>query len=272
MNDLYLVPFDFTPITQRALEYAIRLTRTRQDRIMLLHIVKSESKIEEAEKELAKVLEALPNGEGERVTYKATVGNVFEDISKVGHITEATSIIMGTHGAMGLQKLFGSNALKVVSSSEIPFIITQDPHSFSEIKKIVMPFSYAKETIQIVQFATAIAKKFESSIDLVGYHNTDEWLEKDMKVNQAIMRRTLQENGVEHSIVNIPGGKHYQKELIEYAEGANADLVATAYFQESIIPALAGSFLQDLITNPLNIPVLTVNAHTLGKMNTAIVY
>ena len=83
MNDLYLVPFDFTPITQRALEYAIRLTRTRQDRIMLLHIVKSESKIEEAEKELAKVLEAPQMAKGSVLRIKQLLGMFSKTLAKL---------------------------------------------------------------------------------------------------------------------------------------------------------------------------------------------
>ncbi len=272
MTDLYLVPFDFTAVTQGALEYALRLTASAGDHILLLHIVKNESKEDSAERKFENVMAALSDADRKRVSYKVTTGNLFEDISKVGHITEANAIVMGTHGAHGLQKILGSNALKVVSGSEIPFIITQNPADYSEIHKIVMPFSYAKETVQVVQFATTLAKKYKASIDLVGYHDKDEWLLKDMKVNQAVMRRTLSENGVDHSIVTLPGKKRYEKELVNYAKEINADLLAAAYFQESIIPALTGSFLQDLITNPYNIPVLTVNAHTLSKINASVIY
>ena len=68
----------------------------------------------------------------------------------------------------------------MVGNSETPFIITQTPDHFSEISHIVMPFSYAKETLQVAQFAATLAKKFKASIDLVGYRDSDEWLLKDM--------------------------------------------------------------------------------------------
>ena len=45
----------------------------------------------------------------------------------------ASAIIMGTHGAKGMQKLFGSFAMKVIISTSVPFMVVQKD---SEIKKV----------------------------------------------------------------------------------------------------------------------------------------
>lgn len=272
MKDLYVVPFDFTPITEGALNYALRLSEEQQDDIVLVHIAKNSSKEEKAEQQFNDVLKNIPENASGRVSSKVVVGHLIDDIGKVAQTLNASTIVMGTHGAHGLQKILGSNALKVVSHSEVPFVITQDPAKFSKISKIVMPFSYAKETIQVVQAATTLAKKYKASIDLIGYRSSDEWLIKDMKVNQRIMSQALADNGVDHQIVSLPGKRRYETELLEYAKENEADLIAAAYFHESIFSVVSGSFLQDLITNPYNIPVLTVNAETLGKIHASIVY
>lgn len=272
INDLYLVPFDFTPITEGALNYGLRLTAGTEDKLVLTHIVKSDYRIDEATEKFEALIKGLSEDDRSRVSFKVAVGSLYEGINNVAEELDATSILMGTHGAIGFQKLWGSNALKVVGNSETPFIITQNPDRFSEISHIVMPFSYAKETVQVVQFAVTLAKKFKASIDLIGYRDSDEWLLKDMKVNQAIISRNLKDQNVEHSIITLPGEKGYEKELLEYANESNADLIAAAYFNESIIPALTGSFLQDMIENKFNVPVLTVNVHTLSKMTASVVY
>jgi len=243
------------------------------DEVVLLHIVKSESKQDEANEKLQAVVNGLADDQKSRVSYKVVVGKLFEDINSVGEEINATKIIMGTHGAGGLQKILGSNALKVVNSSGIPFLITQETKDYNEINRIVMPFSYDKETIQVVQFATALAQKYDACIDLIGFRDKDEWLAKDMKVNEAIMRRALTDEKVEHSIVALPGKKSYEKELMDYAKESGADLFAAAYMSDSIIPSYGkGAFLQMLITNEHNIPVLTINAQTLTKFSGAIVY
>jgi len=38
----------------------------------------------------------------------------------------ALMVVMGTHGIKGMQKLMGSWALKVITSSKVPFIAVQD--------------------------------------------------------------------------------------------------------------------------------------------------
>jgi len=80
---------------------------------------------------------------------------------------------MGTRGANGMQKLFGSNALKIVSNSAAPFIVTQSKTSIENINKIAMTIDLARESIQVVKYATSIAKDFNSEIVLIAGDHTD---------------------------------------------------------------------------------------------------
>ena len=151
----------------------------------------------------------------------------------------------------------------MISHSSTPLMITQGKKTVDKINSIVMPFSFEKKTIQITNLATSIAKKFNATIHLVGYHDTDEWLEKNMVNNQKIIRQHLQENGIEHVIANIPAGSDYIEELMKYAQEVDADLMAAGYYQEGIITN-PNSFIQSMIENELHLPLLTVNAEELG--------
>lgn len=258
--DKYFVPYDFTEVTHDAFEYAHKLANTADGgEILLGHIVKSKDDVSLAEQKLADLIGKLPEAQKSKTSYKVMVGSIYDDIDKMAKLSDASVIVMGTHGASGLQKVFGSNALKVVSSSSVPFIVVQEDIKDSEINDIVMPFSFQRESVQVTQFAASLAEKFDATIHLVGYRGNDEWLLRDMKTNQAIVRKHLTQNGVKYNMVTLPGKKSYEKELMEYAHMVDADLIAAAYFPQGI-RALFNSFLQEMIMNDQHIPVITINA------------
>jgi len=264
--DKYLVPFDFTQVSDDAMQYALKLARTGGGQVLLGHIVKDHDQVASAELKLNDIISNLPEEDKERTSYKVLEGNIFDDISKMAELTEASVIVMGTHGPHGLQKVFGSNALKIVSSSSIPFIITQEDEKDSEINDIVMPFSFQRESVQVTQFAASLAEKYDATIHLVGYRDKDEWLLRDMKTNQAIVRKHLAQHDIKYNMVTLPGNKPYEKELMDYAAVVDADLIAAAYFPQGI-RALFHSFLQEMIMNEHKIPVITINAPEVMAVN-----
>ena len=201
-----------------------------------------------------------------RATTKVIVGDLYEDMGKAGELLKAALIVMGTHGASGMQKVFGSNAIKMIRNSGSPFLITQGKKSVDKLKTIVMPFSFAKETIQITSFAGIIAKQFKAKIHLVGFHDKDQWLEHKVQSNQLVVRKHLTDNDVAHEIVNLPRTDSYEQELMDYANKVDADIIAAAYFKEGIMPT-PNSFMQMMLENELNVPVLTVNSEELSVVN-----
>jgi len=258
----YLIPFDFTPVAESALRLGLDLAIANNCSVMLLHVVSKQSDKREAKKQFKETITELKDSEVKLVVTRVLVGDVFDDITKVAEIIDTVLIVMGTHGARGFQKIFGSNAVKMISHSSTPLMITQGKKTVDKINAIVMPFSFEKKTIQITNLATSIAKKFNATIHLVGYHDTDEWLEKNMKNNQKIIRKHLKDNGVEHVIANIPAGTDYIEELMKYAQEVDADLMAAGYYQDGIITN-PNSFIQSMIENELHLTLLTVNAEEL---------
>jgi len=257
---LYLVPFDFSPISDNALRFAIDLATYNKGSVMVLHIVGKKSERSVANDKMKAVIEKLPQEEQKIIVTKVLIGGIYEDIAKASEILSASLIVMGTHGASGMQKIFGSHALRLVSTTSTPFIIIPDLQHYTRLKTIVMPFNFEKESIQIANFAGQIAKQFNAKIHLVGYHDKDEWLESKMKSNQLVIRKFFTDNEVAHEIVNLPIGKSYVKDLLKYAHEIGADLLAAAYFNDSILPSV-NSFIQELVEN--SIPLLTVNAEDL---------
>ncbi|NRA12825.1 MAG: universal stress protein [Crocinitomicaceae bacterium] len=265
-SPIYLIPYDFTPVAEGALKLGLDLAEANNGSVYLLHIVKKNSEKIYARNQFIEVFNKLADKEQVITNTKVIVGELYEDVGKAGDILKASLIVMGTHGAQGMQKIFGSHAIKMINSSSTPFLITQGKKEVEKIKTIVMPFSFAKESIQITTFAGAIAKKFKAKIHLVGWHDKDEWLEGKTRTNQIVVRRAFKEMGVECELVNMKPSKDYNDQVVAYAKEVDADIIAAAYFKEGILPT-PNSFIQGMIENEYQIPLLTVNSEELSVIN-----
>lgn len=264
LQSVYLVPYDFTKVSEWALHLALQMAKKNNKLVYLLNIAKNQhDKIKAREKFDTRKDEMKPE-DRELVLTRVIVGDIFEDLAKAGSLLNTAMIVMGTHGATGLQKVFGSNAEKVIASSSVPVLIVRENEKIESFGNIVMPFSFVKETIQILRYAATVAKEFDSTIHLVAQHDKDEWLQGHVKVNQKVARTFLSENGIKHEIVNLEGKKKgYEKELISFADEINAGIIAATYYKEGVLPR-PNSFIQEMMENKAYIPLLTINADELS--------
>jgi len=260
---IYLVPCDFSPIFESALRLGIDLAEYNKGSVMIIHIISKKSEKLEAKQKMKKVINALNENDKTYVDYRILIGDLYEDIAKASEILNVSLIVMGTHGAKGMQKLMGSHALKLVNSTSSPFMITHGHKYIEKMKNIVMPFCFEKDSLQVAVFAANIAKQFNSKIHLVGYKDKDEILKSKTKSNQNILRGFFNEQKVEVVLVNLDTNAKYEQSLIEYAKEIDADLFAATFFNTTLIPGMNG-FVQSLIENDFDIPLLTVNAEELG--------
>lgn len=262
-SPVYLIPFDFTPMTRNALRIGTELAETNDGSVFLLHVVKKESEKKEAKRLLDIFVNSLSTGDSSRLVSKVLSGNLYEEVAKAGDILGTPLSVMGTHGASGLQKVFGSNALKMVAKSPTPFLVTVTEEPLKRIETIVMPFSFVKESLQVLNCVSPLAREFDSVIHLVGYHDEKTWLKEQSIENQKMAREILAQEGIPCEVVNLPKKKSYEDELSDYMFSVRADLIAAAYFKNGILPP-PNSFVQVMLDNDHEIPVLTVNADELN--------
>lgn len=259
---VYLVPMDFSPVSDDALKTAVGLATFNNGSVLAIHIVGKKSEREEARNKFNSIVANYSSEEQQLIETKVLIGGIYDDIAKAAEIIGASLIVMGTHGAKGMQKLFGSHALRLVSSTSVPFVILQEGSALTDIKSIVMPFNFEKESIQIANFAGFLAKQFDATIHLVGYHDKDEWLKGKSHSNQLVVRKLFNDHTVNYEIVNLDNSKSYINELLNYTDQINADLIATSFFIDTMLPTM-NSFVQALIENNRQIPLLTVNSEEL---------
>lgn len=255
----YIVLHDFTEIGDTALDYALHIGKHVHTDIMLMHVVNDDSKIHHATKKLEEVIAKANPPEGVTLTPLVKTGNFLEDTGAFAKDEHAQLVIMGTHGALGLQKVFGSFAMKVIRSSEIPFLVVQKGTPLKEISKVVVPVDLTKESLQIVNIAGDIARIFGGKVHILYETQTDDRLAMQMKTRVHIVKNNYEERGVDAEYIKLESKGSFTRKIEKYAEAQNAELLAFAYHSESILPQF-DAFGQSLITNSLKLPCMVVNS------------
>jgi len=262
-NPVFLVPTDFSEVTTNAAHRAASLAKDYNYKVVLLHVIdkntigefkkkgKGPEWVKERLEELAKILIK------EYVIQVDTIareGDIFTTIAEVAQELKASLIFLGTHGKVGLQKLTGSFALKVVTSSEIPTIVIQKRPFGHKLGKIVMPITSDTGPWAKTKWAAAIAKEFGSTIEIIHLPGDE------MDDIITMITNHFQVNGVEYKLKVAEKSGNFTKQVLDYATAENADLILILTNPDKGVKTfLLGSYDEDIIFNPSQIPVMCVN-------------
>lgn len=266
----YLIPFDFSEVSRNAVENAIKLVKVTGGDLFLLHIVKNRKDFKTQELKLRNYVESIPKKQDYSISFNVVIGDIFTDIGKIAEYHGADIIVMGTHGVDTLQKMFGSNAVKVINHATTPFIIFQENCKINQLKKIIMPISVETRSMQVLRFAVKLSKKFNAEIHLVGRHHKDEFLLHKENSNIILSKKFLVKNSVKHhfELVNV-SKSDFLDYLLDYATMQKADMIACTYYSDSVMPMFE-KFVQNIINNDQQIPVICVNAQSLYQVDSSL--
>jgi nucleotide-binding universal stress UspA family protein len=258
----FLVPTDFTEVAHTAMIHAADLAKSVGAELHLLNIVDDKDGLDRAHKSLEDEIEFLRRYSEDVVVHPIVrVGNIFEDIGDVAAELDAGLIIMGTHGASGWQKVTGSYAMKVITSSKVPFIVTQKgTDKQSGYDKILVPLDLHNETKQKLEIVADMAKYFDSEVHIVTPKETDEFLRNKLGGNIAYAKKYLAEKKVKCAAHIADKSGDFVDQLLDLAGEIGADLITIMNLQRNSLMGMLGArYEQQIITNEDQIPVLCVN-------------
>jgi nucleotide-binding universal stress UspA family protein len=262
-----LVPIDFTEVTRCAFDHALELCKLLKHEICLLHILEftsTDQQLQKTQEALEKLSKEVNSESVIKIECIVKKGTIYTDIGAVAKEISAYLIIMGTHGTQGLQTVFGSRALKVITNSTVPFVVVQKKIQSAikqGFKNIVLPLNLSKDSKQKLGWAIYIAKMFGSTINIITTHETEGFLLSKTKANLNLAKRLLLENGILYSTkVADKKGKNFADQTIEHAHHINANLIVVMTNEDKELREfLIGSFEEKLINNEYQIPVMCVN-------------
>ena len=263
MNNVVLVPTDFTPVGDNAINQAAEAAKFLNYKVVILHVIDKTTKAQIKKENLgeATINEKLNLIAAElNVNYDieaeglAREGSIFTTISEVAKEIGANLLYLGTHGKVGVQHLTGSYALKVVTSSPAPVIVVQK-RSFNEgYRHIVLPITSDSGPWEKTKWAAHIARQFNSEIHI--YQMAGE------NIDEAVKQITefFTKNDVNYSVRMAGKNTNFAKQVIDYATSNNANLIMIMTDpDQSFKRFILGSWDEQIIFNGSQIPVMCVN-------------
>lgn len=256
-----LVPVDFTEVSKVAMEHAAKLAETIGTDVVLLHVVSKADEVAEAKTKLAEEAKIISDSNsGIKVRIAVRIGNIFEDIAQTAAEESAELIIMGTHGAKGWQKLTGSYALKVITSSEVPFVVVQTKGiKETGYDDIVVPMDLGDSSKQKLENIADMAKYFDSRVHIFADRVESE--AQKVKNNVLFAHKYLSERGIKHDAKVAEKAGNFDDQVLAYAREVDCDLIVIMNEGGGMF---GGKHEQAMITNEDEIPVMTVNARESG--------
>ena len=269
-----LVPVDFSEQSLIALRQSFNLARFTRSGLLLMYVIdkaildtfgrffKDEAYEDPLRDRIQEKLDKLAadtqSETGIRVNTSIRKGKVYEEIVQVSMLEDVKFIIMGTHGAMGLKRFIGSNAMRVIKEAECPVITIKGKDHKRGCKQIVLPLDLTKETKEKVGKAVEIARFFNASIHVVSViESDDEFLINKLTRQLHHVAAVIKKQGIDTESELIHASD-VPEAVIDYSEKINADLIIIMTQQEIYWTELFIGFAAQEIINHSAIPVLSV--------------
>ena len=263
-----IVPWDFTDISEYALEHAVNHARMIKGEIIILHIVKSEEEIKDVHETFEKI--AHENEEKSSIKTSAMVraGSIFHTITQFAEETGAEMVIMGTHGIKGNQKYFGSRALKVIANTQVPFMVIQEPPVKDKIENVLFPVNFKKENKESLTWIIHLTKIYKLKIIIYAAKYNDKKLKSRVHSNIVFAQNIFNKKSIPFELKWAPDITNFPSHVIEYSQKTNPDAILIMITRNiSLADFLFGANEQHIIANRDKIPVICLSPRPLKNVS-----
>jgi len=268
LNDIILIPTDFSEVCNNAIEHGLVLAKSLSYRVFLLHVINKDTKQyledenltrETIVEKLDKISAEYTKQYGIQVEYLIKSGNFFNKVEKVADKLAVKLIILGTHGKVGFQKITGSYALKVITTTNVPTIVVQKKAYQAGYKHIVFPVTATTQDRQKVVWAVNIAKTFDATVHLFPKFESEKYYKSKIISITKQIKILFDKYDIKYvDKVSEPGAGNFAKQIIDYAVENQADLIMTLISDDKALPIFT-SVDEQIIFNTSQIPVICIN-------------
>ncbi len=267
-----LVPTDFSDQAEYALKVAAQIAKKQNSEILLLHMLElphegSDAAVAGADipeiiffknQAIAK-FESLMDADyldGITVSETTRFGKVYEGINSVAKKENADFIVMGSHGASGFHEMFiGSNAEKVVRSSEVPVLVIKNDMPEFKADSFVFASDFSDEIKKPFKQLLDIASHFGSHLKLVMINTPNSF--KPTQVAENIMSDFMKDVNYENYSMHIYNDVNVEKGILNFANSVKADLIGMCtHGRTGFAHFFNGSISEDLVNHAIR-PVVT---------------
>lgn len=279
---IILCPTDFSPASERALQYAVDRFGADDVELRVLHVddvprrhgwePSLERSLRQSWQERLDAMLTAHEGRA-RLTAATARGHAAEEILAHAEEIDASMIVMATRGRPALERLFlGAVTRKVVRGAHVP-VLTLDPGArVGPVRRVLCPIDLSAPSAAVVAEAVRVAALWEARVHLLYVHGLPrEGMFADgtgfvdpklVEVLRQTVRRDLARFREQHggaSVVDarvVEGVPHV--EILRAIDESEADLVVVgSHGHSGLMRWVLGSVAERLI-RLAPVPVLTV--------------
>lgn len=281
-----LVATDFSPISHRALDYAVSLARRYDSHIVVTHVISpdiyplaapevtvsmAQTQRRNAEN---KIQEMLFSGKLGDVSYDVLVeeGVLWPAIQKVIERHEIDLVVVGTHGMGAVQKLvIGSGAEQIFRQCPQP-VLTVGPCVDGRVqpdvvfKHILFPTDFGAGSEREAAYVFSLGQEHDATVTLLHVvHHLEDYSEDGLTLKRELVKDQLQNL--------VPGGAESwcetkfrlavgepAAEILHCAEDTRADLIVMGAKARSGLAGHVPGTVAYRVASKAHCPVLTVRS------------
>lgn len=262
MADRILIPVDFSPYSDKAIEYALQLQERSPQHIDLVHVFTEETniyqqslsnpelihpKVAEAKRQMQKrvkiISSTFPDIEVREIF---TEGNLYTEVRKLAEQNTYNAIVMGTKGAFGLDALIsGSNMYDVFLNTKLPVLAVPFQEKEFRIEKIGLLCNFKYGEIDVLKQAI---KLYGTDFELILIHvnTTNDTISNIDKSFDVFIEKIIEETGIE----NISYVIKAQNFFVQYKEDVSSaieSVIADERLDALLVTKSKKTFLRKII-------------------------
>lgn len=262
MADRILIPVDFSPYSDKAIEYALQLQERSPQHIDLVHVFTEETniyqqslsnpelihpKVAEAKRQMQErvkiISSTFPDIEVREIF---TEGNLYTEVRKLAEQNTYNAVVMGTKGAFGLDALIsGSNMYDVFLNTKLPVLAVPFQEKEFRIEKIGLLCNFKYGEIDVLKQAI---KLYGTEFELVLIHvnTTNDTISNIDKSFDVFIEKIIEETGIE----NISYVIKAQNFFVQYKEDVSSaieSVIADERLDALLVTKSKKTFLRKII-------------------------
>ncbi|MBI4646363.1 MAG: universal stress protein [Bacteroidia bacterium] len=261
------IPWDFTSSCEYAFQHAMNFTGLLESEIVLVHIIGNPKQEKETQNKLDAEAKNLYNKYKVEPKTLVRVGKLYSTITDISKEFETSLYVMKTDGVKGMQKYFGSRAIKIIFETQVPFIVVQAPPKKKEYNSIVFPIDYSFESKEKLHWVKWLSRIFKTQVQIITPDIVDSGHRQKIKNNVIFTKNILNDELIDYEIIVGAGKGEFANAVMNFANKSDSDLIIVMVpkdvgFQEF----LSGSKAQRIIANPYKVPVFAINPRNIRRL------
>lgn len=261
-----LIPTDFSPNANKALNYAIQMAKYLNSRIFVMHAVdpgSPETTITDAKEKMRLLVKSISSTENIQANTVITEGAVVSSIMDTAGIEKTDMIVMGTLGNSAFkEKVFGSKTAAVIGKTNIPLLTIPLLAEWKIPGKILVAINHFDQDDSVLASVFDLAKSFGASIQVAVFTDADDDYVEDYdehEANIAKYRDMLQEKhpGLEIHAVHL-AGKHFSENLKNWIDKNTIDILVMLTHKRNVLESIFNRSITKKMSYNTTIPLLAI--------------